>query len=132
MRERGSATGGGLSGTGPKPKMLYPLVADLAGEPFPVMASCRLLGLSTTVFHAWRRNPVSQRDWNGAHRIHVAIDAHAYGQEFRHRLIAGELIHAKGFEVGQKRVQRLCSRQGINSSIIKRRGSGKKGRACCS
>lgn len=51
---------------------------------------------------------------------------HADDPEFGYRLIADELIHAMGFQVGENRVQRLCSLQSISSTIITRRGSGKK------
>ena len=107
--------------------MMYPLVGDLAGEGIPVTVSCRVLGFSTTAYHAWRRKPVSQRDWDDAHLINAAVDVHADDPEFGYRLIADELIHVMGFRVGENRVQRLCALQGISSSILKRRGSGKKG-----
>jgi transposase InsO family protein len=106
--------------------MMYPRVGDLAGEGIPVTVSCRVLGFSTTAYHAWKRSPVSRRDWQDAHLINAALDVHADDPEFGYRLIADELIHAMGFQVGENRVQRLCSLQGISSSIIKRRGSGKK------
>ncbi len=106
--------------------MMYPLVGDLAGEGIPVTVSCRVLGFSTTAYHAWRRNPVCQRDWDDAHLINAAMAVHEDDPEFGHRLIADELIHAMGFQVGENRVQRLCALQGISSSILKRRGSGKK------
>ena len=85
-----------------------------------------MLGFSTTAYHAWKRSPVSRRDWEDAHLINAALDVHADDPEFGYRLIADELIHAMGFQVGENRVQRLCSLQGISSSIIKRRGSGKE------
>jgi transposase InsO family protein len=106
--------------------MMYPLVGDLAGEGIPVTVSCRVLGFSTTVYHAWRRDPVSRRDWDDAHLINAAVDVHADDPEFGYRLIADELIHVMGFQVGENRVQRLCALQGISSSILRRRGSGKK------
>lgn len=107
--------------------MTYPLVGDLAAERIAVTVSCRVLGFSTTAYHAWRRSPVSKRDWDDAHLINAAINAHGDDPEFGYRLIADELIHAMGFTVGENRVQRLCALQGISSTIIKRRGSGKKG-----
>ena len=106
--------------------MMYPLVGDLAGEGIPITVSCRVLGFSTTAYHAWRRSPISQRDWDDAHLINAAMDVHADDPEFGYRLIADELIHAMGFTVSENRVQRLCSLQGISSTIIKRRGPGKK------
>lgn len=69
---------------------------------------------------------MSQRDWDDVHLINAAIDVHADDPEFGYRLITDKLIFTKGFTVGKNRVQRLCSLQGISSSIIKRHGSGKK------
>ena len=112
--------------------MMYPLVGDLAGEGIPVTVSCRVLGFSTTAYHAWRRSPISQRDWDDAHLINAAMDVHADDPEFGYRLIADELIHAWGFTVSENRVQRLCSLQGISSTIIKRRGPGEESRTRCS
>ena len=106
--------------------MMYPLVGDLTVEGIPITVSCRVLGFSTTAYHAWRRSPVSQRDWDDAHLINAAMDVHADDPEFGYRFIADELIHAMGFEVGENCVQRLCALQGISSIIVKRRGSGKK------
>jgi putative transposase len=106
--------------------MMYPLVGDLAFEGIPITVSCRVLVFSTTAYYDWRRSPVSQRDWDDAHLINAAMDVHADDPEFGYRLIADELIHAKGLHVGENRVQRVCSLQGISSTIIKRRGSGKK------
>lgn len=105
---------------------MYPLVGDCAGEGIPVTVSCRVLGFSTTAYHAWRRKPVSDRDLSDAHLINAAYDVHADDPEFGYWPIADELIHAMGFQAGENHVQRLCSPQGISSSILKRRGSGKK------
>ena len=100
--------------------MMYPLVGDLAVEGIPITVSCRVLGFSTTAYHAGRRRPLSQRDWDDAHLINAALNVHADDPEFGYRLIADGLIHAMGFTVGENRVQRLCSLQGISSTIIGR------------
>ena len=102
--------------------MMYPLVGDLAGERIPVTVSCRVLGFSTTAYHAWRRKPVSDRDWDDAHLINAVLGMHADDPEFGYPLIADELIHFMGFRVGENRVQRPCSLQRISSSILRRRG----------
>lgn len=51
---------------------MYPLVGDLAGEGIAVTVSCRVLGFSTTAYHAWKRDPVCRRDWDAAHLITAA------------------------------------------------------------
>jgi putative transposase len=106
--------------------MMYPLVADFAGEGIPVTVSCRVPGASTTAFHDWRKSPVSQRDWDDAHLVNAGMDVHGHDPEFGDRPITEELIHAMGSRVGENRVARLCPLQGIYSTIIKRRGSEKE------
>lgn len=106
--------------------MMYPLVGDLAGEGIPVAVSCRVLGFSKQAFYAWRKDPVSRRDFDDAQLINAAYDVHADDPEFGYRLIADELVIEKGFTASENRVQRLCALEGIASSIVRRRGSGKK------
>ena len=68
---RGHAARGGLSVPEREPKMMYPLVLDLAADAVPVTVTCRVLGFSTQAFYKWRKDPVSQRDWNDAHLINA-------------------------------------------------------------
>ena len=42
------------------PKMMYPLVLDLAADGVPVAVTCRVLGFSKQAFYAWRANPVTR------------------------------------------------------------------------
>ena len=105
--------------------MSYPLVLDLAADGIPVAVTCRVLGFSKQAFHAWRKNPVSQRDWDDAHLINAALDVHRDDPAFGYRLIADELP-ARGIAAGENRVARLCSQQRIWSAFSKRRGLGRK------
>ncbi|MGQ4601234.1 IS3 family transposase [Nocardia sp. R6R-6] len=99
------------------PKMMYPLVRDLAADRIPVAVACRVLGFSKQAFYKWAEEPVSQRDWDDAHLINAALDIHADDPEFGYRFIAD-----LGYEAGENRVQRLCSLQGIYSVFAKKRG----------
>jgi putative transposase len=76
--------------------MKYPLVLDLAADGVPVAVACRVLGFSRLgfsrqAFYAWRRSPVSRRDWDEAHLINAAADIHADDPAFGYRFIADEL-----------------------------------------
>ncbi len=86
---------------------------------------------STTAYPAWRRNTVCQRDRDDAHLINATMDGHEDDPDFGNRFIADELIHIMGFQVRENRVLSLCALQGISSSILKRRGSGKKPASPC-
>jgi len=55
------------------PKMIYPLVLDLAADKTPVAVTCRVLGFSAQGFYEWRANPVTDRDWADAHLVNAAI-----------------------------------------------------------
>ena len=105
--------------------MRYPLVLDLAADEIPVAVTCRVLGFSKQAFYAWRRHPVSQRDWDDAHLINAALDVHRDDPAFGYRFIADELP-ACGITAGGKRVARLCSQQQIWSVFAKKPGLNRK------
>jgi transposase InsO family protein len=102
--------------------MIYPLVTDLADEGVPVVLTCRVLGFSKQAYFKWRRDPVSQRDWDDAHLINVALDIHHDDPEFGYRFIADEL-ERHGVNASRNRVHRLCALARIWSAH-----SGKRGR----
>ena len=108
-------------------KMSFPLVRDLAAEGIPVRLSCGTLGFSTQAFCKWRARPVTDRDWDDTHMINELIGAHADDPEFGYRFLTDELARV-GLEVGERRAWRLCSQQGLWSTISRkgRRGKGKR------
>jgi len=105
--------------------MMYPLVRDLAADGIPVAVTCRVLDFTTQAFYAWRKSPVSQRDWDNAHLLNLAIDIHADDPGFGYRFIADELP-ARGISAGENRVARLCSAQRVWSLHAKKRGRNRK------
>ncbi|WP_431236738.1 IS3 family transposase [Mycolicibacterium aichiense] len=107
------------------PKMMYPLVLDLADDGIPVTVTCRVLGFSTQAFYKWRKAPVSQRDWDDAHLINAARDIHAEDPAFGYRFIADELP-ARGITASENRVARLCSQERIWSIFAKKRGLNRR------
>jgi putative transposase len=105
--------------------MMYPLVLDLAADAVPVTVTCRVLGFSTQAFYKWRKEPVSQRDWDDAHLINAARDIHADDPAFGYRFISDEL-QGRGITAGENRVARLCSQERIWSVFAKKPGLTKK------
>jgi transposase InsO family protein len=92
-----------------------------------VAVTCRALGFSKQAFYAWKRKPVSARDWADAHLIDAAVDIRHDDPAFGYRFIADELA-GLGVKASENRVQRLCSQQRIWSAFAKkRRVSGKPG-----
>jgi putative transposase len=106
--------------------MMFPLVHELAADRIPVAVTCRVLGFSKQAFFAWRRNPVSQRDWDNAHLINAAIDIHADEPAFGYRFIADEIEAESGIAASERRVWRLCSQQRVWSVFSKKRGLNRK------
>jgi len=105
--------------------MMYPLVLDLAADAVPVTVTCRVLGFSTQAFYKWRKDPVSQRDWDDAHLINAAHDIHGDDPAFGYRFIADELP-GRGITAGENRVARLCSQERIWSVFAKKPGLTRK------
>src|SRR5215218_1847901 len=73
------------------PKMMYPLVRELAADQIPVVVTCRVLGFSKQAFYKWQANPGSRRDWDDAHLINAAADIHHDDPKFGYRYIADDL-----------------------------------------
>ena len=105
--------------------MMYPLVLDLAADSIPVTVTCRVLGFSKQAFYAWRKSPVTQRDWDDAHLINTAIDIHHDDPEFGYRFIADELA-GKGIPASRNRVNRLCSLQRLWSAHSRKKGLNRR------
>ena len=55
------------------PKMTYTFIAQAARD-LPVVACCRVMGVSTSGFYAWMANPVSGRDSNDAVLTNTIFD----------------------------------------------------------
>ncbi len=104
---------------------MYPLVLDLADDGIPVSVTCRVLGFSTQAFYRWKRQPVTDRDWDDAHLINAALDIHHDDPAFGYRFVADELA-CHGVVAGENRVSRLCSQERIWSVFAKRRGLARK------
>ena len=102
--------------------MMFPLVLELATDGIPVVVTCRVLGFSKQAYNKWRRNPVSQRDWDDAHLVDAAREIHHDDPVFGYRFITDELRHEHGIRAGENRVQRLCRAHGIYSVLVKKRG----------
>jgi putative transposase len=80
---------------------------------FPVHAMCRVLGVSSSGFYAWRKRPASPRATSDAQLTVDIVAAHkrgrrAYGSPRVHRE-----LRARGVRVGKKRIERLMRKNGI-------------------
>ncbi|MFV0634486.1 IS3 family transposase [Demequina sp.] len=112
------------------PKMIYPLVRELAAPSapvrVPVAVTCRVLNIAKQPYYRWLKAPISDRDWDDAHLANAAFDVHADDPAFGYRFIADELADA-GFTASERRVWRVCSERAI-TSVIQRKRRGKTGK----
>lgn len=110
--------------------MIYPLVRELAatGAPIrvPVAVACRVLKLHRQKYYAWLNQPVTEAEWEQAHRMNALIDAHRDDPEFGYRLLRDEAEDA-GWTMCRRTAWSLAAQAGLVSATQRRRrGKGKK------
>src|ERR1035437_5955593 len=69
------ASGDRLFREGAQPKMIYPLVRELAVDGIPVTVTCRLLKFSPQGYYKWLKAPVTRRDLENAYLTNQLLDA---------------------------------------------------------
>lgn len=78
---------------------MLPLVRDMAADGalirVPVTVAWRVLGLSTSGYYKWIKQPasqlVSQRDWDDAHAINALLEIHEGDPTLGYRFLTDEL-----------------------------------------
>ena len=106
--------------------MIYPLVRELAADGIPVAVTCRVLKIARQPYYRWLAQPVTDAEWEQAHRADAIFDAHRDDPEFGYRLLVDEAREA-GQVMSERTAWRICSSNGWWSSFGKRR-RGKKAR----
>jgi hypothetical protein len=109
------------------PKWGTPLVLDLAAEGIPVAVAYRVLKFSKKAFYAWKKHPVTQRDWDDAHLLNAAVDIHRGDPEFGYRFIlpASERRDAGRCEPHRTPGQDDCRRHATHPvDLLRRSGPG--------
>ena len=86
--------------------------------------TCRVLKIARQPYYRWLVNPVTDQEWDEAHRLNALVDAHREDPEFGYRYLADEAEEA-GYRMAARTAWRLCNVQGVASVISrKRRGKG--------
>jgi putative transposase len=103
--------------------MTYTFIAQ-ACDDLPVAVCCRVMGVSTSGFYAWRSQPCSDRDRNDAVLTNTIVDIWVSSR----RSYGSPRVHAElrlGLDVScsRKRVERLMRQAGIEG-IYRRRNRG--------
>ena len=104
--------------------MKYPLVSDLAASGIPVAVTCRVLEIARQPYYRWLAHPITEAELVEAYRLNALIDAHHDDPEFGYRYLADEAADA-GVPMATRTAWRLCSTQGLSSSIsTRKKGNG--------
>ncbi|WP_229565184.1 IS3 family transposase [Kocuria rhizophila] len=89
------------------PKILYPLVNELAADGIPVTVSLRVLKLSRQPYYRWRKQQVTESELVEAYRANALFDAHRDDPEFGYRFLVGE-AEAAGQRMCERTAWRIC------------------------
>jgi len=93
-------------------------------EDLPVAVCCRVMGVSTSGFYAWRADPVSSRDFDDAVLTNTIVDINTMSRRsYGSPRVHAELRLGEGIRCSRKRVERLM-RQAKVAGIYRRRGHG--------
>ncbi|WP_115411740.1 IS3 family transposase [Nocardia farcinica] len=109
------------------PKMIYPLVRELAADGIPVAVTCRVLKIARQPYYRWLAEPISAADLGHAYRANALFDAHRDDPEFGYRFLLDEAATV-GEPMAARTAWRICSANRWWSSFGKKRGT-KHGRS---
>ncbi|MFN8038884.1 MAG: IS3 family transposase [Acidimicrobiales bacterium] len=91
------------------PKLMYPLVRELAAEGIPVAVSCRVLKIARQPYYRWLEEPIVASQLNEAYLANAICDAHRDDPEFGYRFLADEVRRQdEHAEVSDRVVWRIC------------------------
>ncbi|MBS2937069.1 IS3 family transposase [Nocardioides sp. J2M5] len=108
------------------PKMMYPLVRELAADGIPVAVTCRVLRIARQPYYRWLAQPVTDAELTAAYRANALFDAHRDDPEFGYRFLLDEARDA-GQPMAERTAWKICSQLGWWSAFGKKRGrNGKK------
>lgn len=99
---------------------------QLATEGIAVALTCRVLKLCRQQYYRWLAEPITQVEWDQAHRANALFDAHRDDPEFGYRYLHEEAA-AAGVSMAARTAWKLCSVNAWWSAFGKKRGrSGKR------
>jgi putative transposase len=89
---------------------------------FSISLSARMLGVSRSGFHAWRRRPPSERALNDAWLTEKVKEIHAQSRGTYGSPRVHAELRRQGLRVGRKRVERLMRQAGLSGDHKRRKG----------
>src|SRR5439155_24987888 len=120
---RDPQAGGGLLRPGARPpKLIYPLVRELADDGVDVAVACRVLAVSRSGYYDWSGRPPALRDQENEYLTKLIDRVHTESRStYGSPRIAAELRLGLGVPVNAKRVARLMRAAGIQGLYRRRR-----------
>ena len=87
-----------------------------------MVTMCRVLGVSTSGYYAWRKRPPSERARENAELTEVIREIHAWSRETYGSPRVYAELRARGVQVGETRVARLMRKAGIQGVSARKGG----------
>jgi len=87
----------------------------LAEKAYPITVLCRVLGVSRSGFHAWRKRPTARRVRSDAQLAAQVAAVHERSRKTYGSPRVHAELRAKGVRVGKKRVERLMRENGLEA-----------------
>jgi putative transposase len=104
------------------PKVIFPLVRELADDGIPVAVACRVLKTSRSGYYDWLGRPEPPRELRNKELMKVIREIHAESRgSYGSPRVHAELRLGMGTEVNRKRAGRLMREAGIQG-IYRRKG----------
>ncbi|GAA2101121.1 hypothetical protein GCM10009823_23810 [Brevibacterium salitolerans] len=89
-----------------------------------MVVTCRVLKIARQPYYRWLANPITDAEWDEAHRLNALIDAHRDDPEFGYRHLADEAAEA-GYPMAHRTAWRLCaSQEGVLGDQPPQEGQG--------
>lgn len=98
-----------------RPRMMYPLVRELADDGIPVALTCRILKIARQPYYRWVTRPVSDAAWLEAHRVDALLEAHRTDAAAGYRTLA-ESASEHGWPMAARTAWRLCHGNDVRSA----------------
>jgi putative transposase len=100
---------------GVRPKAIYPVIAELAGQGFSAKRCCRILGVAASGFFMWRHRSPSPRQLRLAWLTELVRAIHADSRgTYGWRRVNAELVYGHGVVVNRKTVRKIMRIQGLH------------------
>ena len=97
------------------PKVVFPVICELAADGVPVAVTNRVLNVSTSGYYEWRNRPASNRAWHQARLMNLIREVHAASYGMVHILHSAD-THRRRSDVTYPCSSSLCQMPNTSAS----------------